>query len=248
MALNLGMGSGRTKKPDDPPRFQAVEHRLDRWAGLPFAPGSTAALKDDPDRTECRVVGVGSDGDERVVEVLAGPSAGRRLIRKPKELVLLRGAEPKSDRPPRPPARNRPSGPADPSPEYLEAIRERFGTQAYGPITPTKGPMFTVEAELQPRGPNIVQGDFTPEMFEHRLPRSNIPPRVLEGGPFDGVEVRAPRAARTIEVPAANPSAMPGSRALVPAIYVRTQRANEDDLVVFAFSHYDIEEPAAAAS
>lgn len=223
--MNLGMGSGRPAARGREPTREEKRAALieDPYAGMPFRRGSIVAT---PDGTRARVVAVRSDGDERVIEAIDGARAGARQAVPLRGLTLIEGPpEPKPAEAPEP---SRPAC-SERAAEGWAKMSSEQRQDRYGGQERTGGPV-------------IVQGDFTPEMFAVR----GQAPCVLEGGPFDGVQLQVPSSKVMQRVPAPDPDGGPN---YVPARYTRTRRRDaETDLVIFVFDGYDVPAPEPAAA
>jgi len=184
--------------------------RVDVVTMLPFQRGAIFATADG---TQHRVLGISSNGDERVIECIEGPKAGSRRVATPRELRFVAAAPPRDA--PAAPAPGNPSGPG---------CKDRH---------------------LPAGSPNIVQGDFTAEMFAH--PQRGPETVVLAGGPHDGKMLKIPHTFGEYTMPAVNPESDAGSAAYVPVIYKRTKRRSEDGLPVFSFDRYQCEPAAVVA-
>ena len=158
--------------------------RLDSSQTLPFPPRSVVSTPGDA--TSWKVLAVGSDGAERVLEAIDGPRAGARKLVNPTEvrLTLVAAAPPIE---PEQPILCKPSGGS--------RIRDDNHN-----VTVVPGP------------PTVVAVDFVPEMFANPV----LGPAVirLENGPYDGVIAKLPRMSAEYEVPAANPDQGAASRAM----------------------------------
>lgn len=246
--LKLGMGSARPQS-GPPDQGKPLESTLveNPWANKPFPRGSIVQAADGH---EYRVIGMASNGEERVIEAFAD---GRRRVVKPRELALVEPAPPPPGRRPDPPARVRPSSPEFDDQARLEAHRkvlaERYGDQTgrWG----RDGAMSNPSAEsLEPGGPNIVNGDFDRSMFPafeaEQARRAGRPSPTtetvaLEGGLYSGRHVDVARGADSHSVPVA------AGGGYGPATYYRTDRRTEDGAVIFALEPEPAATIAAAA-
>lgn len=221
--MNLGMGTGRETRRNRP---QTAEERRaavveDPYASMAFRPGSIVATADG---TQYRVVGIYSDGAERVIVPIDGPNAGRR------HTVPLRAIRLISP----PPERT-----ADEAPAAVQPAGTAAAAAGWAKMTEEQR-MDRYDGREPVSKPFIVEGDFKPEMFG----QFESAPVVLEGGPFEGVEIKVPRSVDSRRVPAADPDGGPG---FVPARYKRTKRRHPDSgLVVLAFDGYDVPTPEPA--
>ena len=170
--MNLGMGTGRETRRNRP---QTAEERRaavveDPYASMAFRPGSIVATADG---TQYRVVGIYSDGAERVIVPIDGPNAGRR------HTVPLRAIRLISP----PPERT-----ADEAPAAVQPAGTAAAAAGWAKMTEEQR-MDRYDRREPVSKPFIVEGDFKPEMFG----QFESAPVVLEGGPFEGVEIKVPR-------------------------------------------------------
>lgn len=254
-SLNFGMGSRRPKK-HRPAEGKSVEPSpvVDRWDGIPYPIGSIVTV---PSGDKARVIAIRDDGGTRVCEVIEGDALGSRGVYQPRQLGMLEHPGPRPVKrpdptPPKPIALNLP-GPNDP--RLLERFPDPDDREAYlehrsKGLDERFGPGNWTIAEA----PTIVQGDFSPDQFDHLLPHrgsAKVLPVQLDGGPADGQVVKLPRRAKMHFLPAAAPD---GS-GYAPARYLWTDRRTPEDLRIFAFDGYgyhrdpdpDLEPVAAAA-
>jgi len=183
--------------------------RETNYESMPFRPRSIVATSDG---ARHRVLAFSSSGAERVIECIdEGPRAGGRRIASPRDLQLISGPPPKEA--PVPPALCKPSIPG-------KRVVDEAGN-----------------ATIVGGSPNIVVGDFVPEMFPAMQRGSEQ--IALEGGPYPGVETRIARGAKEHSMLAAGPNGN-----FAPALYRRTSRQNENGLAVFEF--FDPGNPAPA--